>query len=116
MAGGVTGSVFVESFPGNLRLRIDGADPSMPWMAMLSPEAAYALGNELIVKAVEQGGQVAYAANTGSGAAPQRRPPSVQKSRPAPRGGPQSNVDGMAARQPTGPKSPPDDLLGDDFS
>lgn len=118
MDQGVIGNVSLEDLPGNLRLRIEGADPSMPWLAVLTPEAALALSDGLYrMASAKIGARRQYPAQVQSGAQPLRRPPTPQQRRMNGQGGPQTSADGIS-QQPPGqgqPQPPPDDLLGEDF-
>ena len=119
----VNGDVFVEDLPGHLRIVVEGSDPSHPWQMILTPQAAYNLGNTLITRGLAvQGSRIGHPVNATQRAVPARRAPTVQGQQPT---GPQMSADGGSPQPPqsfapSGPTPAPpqaaNNLLGDDVT
>jgi len=71
------GKISVDSLPGNLRLKIEGSDPSHPWLVVLTPEATGILIAELVRVSSQMGFNLQIPASVTSGASGVRRPPSL---------------------------------------
>lgn len=102
-------SLTVTEQGGRITLTAVWGDPAKPFQVpfVLSPQAAFHLGNDLRTRAEDIGAKKAsYPASTGRVPVSPNRPGAA---------GPQSSVDGASPSPTQKPATPPTDLVGDDF-